>query len=84
MVITSYSDFRQKLKDYLDKVVKSHSPLFITRAKGESLVVLSQSDYESIIETFYLVKSPKNAQRLQSALNEFHQGKGSEHQLNEE
>ena len=64
MVITSYSDFRQKLKDYLDKVIKNHSPLFITRAKGESLVVLSQSDYESIMETFYLVKSPKNAQRL--------------------
>lgn len=84
MVIATYSDFRQKLKDYLDKVNKSHAPLYITRSKGESVVVLAQSDYESIMETFYLLKSPKNAQRLQAALDEYQNGKGVEHNLIEE
>ncbi|TCK85074.1 type II toxin-antitoxin system Phd/YefM family antitoxin [Albibacterium bauzanense] len=62
---TTYSDFRQKLKKYLDEVFKSNSPLFVTRAKGENVVSLSESDYESIMETFYLLKSPKNSERLQ-------------------
>lgn len=83
-MITSYSDFRSKLKSYLDDVFKSQSPLFVTRTKGENVVVLSQSDYDSIMETFYLLKSPKNAARLLSAVEEYNQGLGKEQNLLEE
>lgn len=83
-MITSYSDFRSKLKSYLDDVFKSQSPLFVTRTKGENVVVLSQSDYDSIMETFYLLKSPKNAARLLSAVEEYNQGLGKEQNLAEE
>lgn len=75
-MITTYSNFRQKLKGYLDEVFKSRSPLFVTRAKGENIVVLSESDYESLMETFYLMRSPKNAERLQRAVHQYKQGKG--------
>ncbi|QNL50751.1 type II toxin-antitoxin system prevent-host-death family antitoxin [Olivibacter sp. SDN3] len=80
-MITTYSDFRQKLKGYLDEVFKSNSPLFVTRTKGENIVVLSESDYESIMETFYLLKSPKNAKRLQQAIAQYEQGKGKAKEL---
>jgi antitoxin YefM len=83
-MITTYSDFRLKLKAYLDEVFKSKSPLFITRTKGENVVVMSQSDYDSIMETFYLLKSPKNATRLLHALDDYHKGKGKEQTLIEE
>jgi antitoxin YefM len=83
-MITSYSDFRSKLKSYLDDVFKSQSPLFVTRTKGENVVVLSQSDYDSIMETFYLLQSPKNASRLLSAVEEYNQGLGKEQNLVEE
>lgn len=75
-MITTYSDFRQKLKCYLDEVVKSHSPLYVTRTKRENIVVLSESNYESLMETFYLLKSPKNAERLQRAVEQYQQDKG--------
>lgn len=84
MTITTYTDFRQKLKAYLDGVLKSSSPLFITRPKGGNVVVMSQADYESIMETFHLIKSPKNAARLQSALNQYAEGKGKTYNLIEE
>lgn len=84
MVITTYTDFRQKLKAHLDAVLKSSSPLFITRPRGENIVVMSQTDYESIMETFHLIKSPKNAARLQSALNQYTEGEGKTHNLIEE
>ncbi|MEX2568142.1 MAG: type II toxin-antitoxin system prevent-host-death family antitoxin [Cyclobacteriaceae bacterium] len=83
-MITTYSDFRQKLKTYLDEVYKSNSPLFVTRTKGENIVVLSESDYDSIIETFYLMKSPKNAERLQQAIEQYEQGTGKAKGLIEE
>lgn len=83
-MIATYSDFRQRLKTYLDEVFKSNSPLFVTRTKGENIVVLSESDYESLMETFYLMKSPKNAQRLQRAIEQYEQGKGAVKDLIEE
>lgn len=83
-MITTYSNFRQKLKTYLDEVSKSSSPLFVTRSKGENIVVLSESDYESLMETFYLLKSPKNAERLQRAIEQDQQGKGEVKELIEE
>lgn len=80
-MITTYSDFRQKLKTHLDRVFTSNSPLFVTRTKGENIVVLSESDYESIMETFYLLRSPKNSERLLQAVKEYEQGGGKSHEL---
>ena len=74
MEITNYTSFRQSLKSYLDKVFSNHTPLFVTRAKGEDVVVLSKADYDSMLETFYLLKSPKNALRLTKGLEDYEKG----------
>ncbi|WP_373496154.1 type II toxin-antitoxin system Phd/YefM family antitoxin [Aquiflexum sp.] len=81
MEITSYTNFRQNLKAFLDKVFTDHSPLYVTRTNGEDVVVLSKSDYESMQETFYLMKSPKNAERLLKGIEEFEKGLGEEKYL---
>ncbi|PRY86742.1 type II toxin-antitoxin system Phd/YefM family antitoxin [Mongoliibacter ruber] len=81
MEITSYSNFRQNLKSFLDKVFIDKEPLFVTRSNGEDVVVLSKSDYESMQETFYLLKSPKNAERLMKGLKEYENMKGQERSL---
>lgn len=65
-------------------VVNERSPLYITRNKGEDLVVLSKSDYESIQETLHLLSSPKNAERLAQGIEQYNQGGGQERELIEE
>ena len=84
MQTTTYTAFRQQLKSYLDKVRSSHSPLYVTSANGEDVVVISKSDYESMEETFYLLKSPVNAARLQKGIEEYGKGSGTERSLIEE
>jgi len=84
MEITSYTAFRQHLKSFLDKVLLSRSPLFVTRTNGEDVVVMSKAEYDSMQETFYLLKSPKNAARLLDALSDYEKGKGVERTLLEE
>lgn len=79
--ITNYTNFRQNLKTFLDKVFSDHRPLFVTRSNGEDVVVMSKSDYESMQETFYLLKSPENAARLLKGIEEFEKGLGEEKQL---
>ena len=65
----SYSEMRKSLKVYLDQVCVKHTPLFIKRRRGESVVLLSEDDYSSLEETAYLSRSPKNLKRLLEALN---------------
>lgn len=60
----------------MDQVLKTRAPLFVTRAKGEDVVVLSKEEYESMEETLYLLSSPKNAERLAQGIKEFEDGKG--------
>jgi antitoxin YefM len=84
MEITTYTAFRQHLKAFLDKVLLNRAPLFVTRTNGEDVVVMSKADYDSMQETFYLIKSPKNAARLLDALSDFEKGKGGERALIEE
>jgi antitoxin YefM len=65
----SYSQMRQGLKDCLDQVCMEHTPLLITRRKGENVMLLSEDDYRSLEETAYLSRSPRNLQRLLEALH---------------
>lgn len=81
MEITTYSNFRQHLKSFLDKVFTNHSPLFVTRSNGEDVVVMSKTDYESMQETFHLMKSPNNAARLLKGIEEYEKGLGQERDL---
>lgn len=81
MEITTYSNFRKNLKGFMDMVFKSRVPLFVTRSKGDDVVVLSKTDYESMQETIHLLSSPKNAERIAIALEEYKQGKGEQKEL---
>ena len=65
----------------MDLVLTTRSPLFVTRSKGEDVVVLSKSDYESMQETLYLLSSPKNAERLARGLEEYKKGEGIKRDL---
>ncbi len=84
METTTYTSFRKQLKAYLDNLKLSHTPLYVTRANGDDVVVLSKADYESMEETFYLLKSPANAARLLKGIEEYGKGLGQEKKLIEE
>ena len=74
MEITTYSNFRQHLKSFLDKVMESNTPLYVKRTKGEDVVVLSKSDYESMEETLYLLSSEKNRTHLVESIKQAEKG----------
>ena len=70
----SYSEARENLKGVIDKVVADRAPISITRQRGEGAVLVSASEWASIEETLYLLRSPKNAERLLDAVRGFEQG----------
>ena len=81
---TTYTAFQRKMKPLLDKVFRDHLPLFVTRANGEEFVILSRTEYDSLLETLYLLRSPRNAARLLKGIREYESGKCQERNLLEE
>lgn len=81
MLVCSYSDFRMHLKERLDEVRESRTPLLVTRQNGSNAVVLDQEEYEGLIETLHLLRSPKNAERLHRAIAQLDAGHGVERDL---
>jgi antitoxin YefM len=77
----SYSEARENLKSVIDQVVADRAPITITRQRGEGAVLISESDWASIEETLYLLRSPKNAARLLESIAELDAGRGEEHDL---
>ncbi len=77
----NYTEIKENLPKFMEKVCQEHSPIIITENKQEPVVLMSLSDYNSYQETFYLLKSPKNAQRLRDSIAELEAGRGVEREL---
>lgn len=83
MNVTNYTQFRQNLKSELDTVIRMNQPLQVHRSNGEDVIVISKEDFNSMEETFHLLKSPANAKRLMDAIEEYNSGTRTERKLME-
>ena len=65
-------DFAEAEVDFAalcEKATRDREIVFITRHDGEDVALIAASELSSMIETVHLLRSPKNAQRLLTALN---------------
>jgi antitoxin YefM len=70
----SYTDLRNNLAKYMDEVCDSHAPLYVTRQNGRTIVMVSEDDFEGVVETVHLLTSPANAERLHRSMAELERG----------
>jgi antitoxin YefM len=81
MKAITYTAARQNLAKTMDKVCDDRSPIIVTRKSSNSVVIMSLADYESLEETAYLLRSPKNTKRLLESIAQLENGKGHEKEL---
>ncbi len=81
MKAMTYTAARETLADTMQRVCEDHVPVVITRRRDQAVVMMALADYEALDETAYLLRSPKNARRLRSAIDQLRAGKGTERTL---
>jgi len=79
----TYTAVRENLAATMDRVCQDHDPVIITRNRDQAVVMLSLEDYESLLETAHLLRSPNNAKRLLSSIDALNSGKGTASNINE-
>ena len=74
----SYTTARANLASTMNRVCNDREALIITRNGRQSVVMLSLDEYKSLEETAYLLRSPANAKRLLSAMEDLNRDRGKE------
>lgn len=65
---TTYTTARATLASLCDEVASSREPVIIRRRNAEDVALISASELSGLMETAHLLRSPKNAERLLTAL----------------
>lgn len=66
---TSYTKARANLAKLCNEVAENREIVIINRRGNEDVALVAANELSSLIETAHLLRSPKNAQRLLTALN---------------
>ena len=68
MIETTYTQARARLASLFDRVTRDRETVIIRRRNADAVALISADELTSLTETAHLLRSPKNAERLLSAL----------------
>lgn len=68
MIETTYTNLRQSLASVLDRVANDHEVVIVRRRGDKTVAMVPADELAGLIETAHLLRSPKNARRLLTAL----------------
>ncbi|MFH8562996.1 type II toxin-antitoxin system Phd/YefM family antitoxin [Streptomyces sp. NPDC017988] len=77
------TESRANYAETLNAVVDDREEVIVTRAGHEPVVIVALSEYESLKETAYLLRSPENARRLLTSIDRLENGGGTIRELAE-
>ena len=81
MRVVNFTEARSHLKHVLDQVSSDADYTIISRRDAEDAVVMSLDQFNGLIETVHLLKSPANASHLANSIEQYRSGKAKEYDL---
>ena len=73
---TTYTAARANFATLCDRVADDREVIIISRRNSDDVALVAATELSSLLETAHLLRSPKNARRLLSALNRAKARKG--------
>ncbi|MFW2491803.1 type II toxin-antitoxin system Phd/YefM family antitoxin [Clostridium chromiireducens] len=70
MIAVNYTNVRENLKAYCDKVNDEDETVIITRKDNKNVILISQNEYNNMLENIKILKDPKYFIKLYKSLNQ--------------
>ena len=81
MAHVTYTELRANLAGLMEEVCNTRAPLLVTRQNARSVIMVSEEDYEGLMETVHLLRAPANVLRLLESIQQANSGALIEHEL---
>ena len=75
MIAINYSRLRQQMKKYFDIISDTFETVIVTRKNGENIVMMSEDNYNNLMENAYLTSSKANLDWLMESKKQYEEGK---------
>ena len=83
MRTANYTELRKNLKGHIDAVINDNDALVVDRGNNTGIVMISLEEYNSIMETQYIMSNETVMNDIRKSLTEIAEGKGMEININE-
>ena len=60
MLAVNYTNFRENLKDYMDKATDDYETMIVTRKNNKNVVMISEESYNNLMENVYVMGNKSN------------------------
>ena len=81
MIAINYSTARENLKKYCDMVTNDFETIIITRKQDENVVIISEAEYNNLMENLYVRSDGDDYDRLLKSIGQLKKGKGQVREL---
>lgn len=72
-----YTEARDRLAELWDRALADREPIRLTRRDSAPVILIAADEYEGLVETAHLLRSPANTARLRAALEQARAGVGT-------
>lgn len=84
MIAINYSTARDCFKKYCDAAVHDAETIIVTRKQGENVVIMSEAEYNNLMENLYVRSNAADYERLLKSIDQLKRGKGKVRKLVED
>lgn len=81
MLAVNYTNLRENMKTYMDKVTDDYETMIVTRKNNKNVVMLSEETYNNLMENAYLMGNKANYDWLMESKAQLEAGTISAHDL---
>lgn len=83
MLAVNYTNLRDNMKTYMDKVADDYETIIVTRKNNKNVVMLSEESYNNLMENIHVMGNKANYDRLMESKAQLDNGKFTTHNLEE-
>ncbi|MCM1261594.1 MAG: type II toxin-antitoxin system Phd/YefM family antitoxin [Butyrivibrio sp.] len=81
MLAVNYTNLRDNMKKYMDKVTDDYETMIVTRKDNKNVVMISEESYNNLMENIYVLGNKENYDWLMKGKMQLENGQCSIHEL---